>query len=406
MADLETWFDRHGAEIVAWRRDLHAHPELAFEEHRTSAFVAERLRDWGLEVHTGIAGTGVVGVLRGAGGPDAPALGLRADMDALPIEEATGASHRSRSPGVMHACGHDGHTAMLLGAARRIVDLVQERGRFAGDVVFIFQPAEENEGGGQRMVEEGLFERFPVRQVFALHNLPGLEVGRFVTRPGAMLAGFDTFDIRIEAEGGHAANPADGGDAVVAAAALIMGFQTIVPRQTPASSAALLAVTMISGGTAHNILPDAVTLGGSLRWFERPVIEEIRRRMEAHRQGGATAYGVRITMTYRERYPALVNDVAAMELAARAARRAVGDERVATDIAPVMGSEDFAFMLEHAPGAYLGFGNGPGEGGCLLHNPRYDFNYGALESGVAFWTALVETFFEEAQPAERPEPQR
>jgi hippurate hydrolase len=221
-----------------------------------------------------------------------------------------------------------------------------------------------------------------------------------------MLAGFDTFDIRIEAEGGHAANPADGGDAVVAAAALIMGFQTIVPRQTPASSAALLAVTMISGGTAHNILPDAVTLGGSLRWFERPVIEEIRRRMEAHRQGVATAYGVRITMAYRERYPALVNDVAAMELAARAARRAVGDERVATDIAPVMGSEDFAFMLEHAPGAYLGFGNGPGEGGCLLHNPRYDFNDGALESGVAFWTALVETFFEEAQPAERPEPQR
>ncbi|MDQ1154487.1 amidohydrolase [Brevundimonas sp. SORGH_AS_0993] len=399
MSETRDWFARHGGEIVEWRRDIHAHPELAFQERRTAGFVAERLRTWGLEVHEGIAETGVIGVLRGAEGTQAPAIGLRADMDALPIEEATEIAYRSKHSGVMHACGHDGHTALLLGAARRIVDLTRTRGPFPGDIVFIFQPAEENEGGGRRMVEQGLFDRFPVRQVFALHNMPDLEIGRFITRAGAMLAGFDTFDVRVEAEGGHAAFPAVGGDAVVAAAALVMGFQTIVPRQTPASAAALLAVTMIAGGSAHNVLPDVVTLGGSLRWFERPVIEEIRCRMQAHCRGVETAYGVKVILDYQERYPALVNDVASTDLAARAARRAVGEDRVATDIAPIMGSEDFAFMLERTPGAYLGFGNGPGTGGCLLHNPRYDFNDAALETGVAFWTALVETFFEDMQTA-------
>ncbi|WP_374570638.1 M20 aminoacylase family protein [Phenylobacterium sp.] len=394
MDDFRRWYEERRDEIVAWRRDLHAHPELAFEETRTAAFVAERLNAWGLEVHTGVARTGVVAVLPGG---QAPAIGLRADMDALPIEEANSFAHVSRHPGRMHACGHDGHTTMLLAAARYLAEHHARVGPPPGPIRFVFQPAEENEGGGRRMVEEGLFERFPMQSVFAMHNMPGLEVGRFMVRGGPVAAGFDTFDIVIGAPGGHAAMPAEGGDAVTAAAALALNLQTIVPRHVDANEAAILAVTRIHGGSAYNVLPDEMRLAGSVRWFNPKVRDEIRRRIEMQCAGLAQAYGVAASLTYQLRYPSVINAEAPAALAARAAVDVVGPERVATEFPPLMGSEDFAFLLERNPGAYLLLGNGSGEGGCLLHNPHFDFNDEAIGHGAALWVALCRRFFDEAQ---------
>jgi amidohydrolase len=391
--DVDGWWRSHRDEIVAWRRDLHAHPELAFEEERTAAFVAGRLAEWGLEVHARFARTGVIGVLKGR---DGPAIGLRADMDALPIEEANGFAHRSRHAGRMHACGHDGHTVMLLAAAGCLADHHRRHGPPPGDIRFIFQPAEENEGGGRLMVEEGLFERFPVQAVFAMHNAPGLEVGRFMVRGGPVAAGFDTFDIRIAASGGHAALPAQDGDAVVAACVLGASLQNIVPRHIDANDAAILALTRVHGGSAYNILPGEVLLGGSVRWFRREVRDEIRRRLEMQCRGIAGAHGVTAELTYEPRYPSVVNAEEPAALAARAAVDAAGAERVITEFAPLMGSEDFAFLLERSPGAYLLLGNGPGDGGCMLHNARYDFNDEAIAHGLAFWVALCRRFFAEA----------
>ncbi|MDO8297688.1 MAG: amidohydrolase [Caulobacter sp.] len=394
MTDFHTWYSDHRDQIVAWRRDLHAHPELAFEETRTAAFVAERLRAWGLEVHTGIARTGVVAVLPGG---EAPAIGLRADMDALSIEEANSFAHVSRHPGRMHACGHDGHTVMLLAAAWYLAEHHGRVGPPPGPIRFVFQPAEENEGGGRLMVQEGLFERFPMQSVFAMHNMPGLDVGKFMVQGGPVAAGFDTFDIVVGASGGHAALPATGGDAVTAAAALALNLQTIVPRQIDAKEAAILAVTRIHGGSAYNVLPDEMRLAGSVRWFNPQVRDEIHRRIEMHCAGVAHGYGVTASLTYEPRYPSVINAEAPAALAARACVDVAGSDQVATEFPPLMGSEDFAFLLERNPGAYLLLGNGSGEGGCLLHNPHFDFNDGAIVHGASLWVALCKRFFGEVQ---------
>jgi amidohydrolase len=392
MQDFHDWFDCHQAEIVGWRHDLHAHPELAFQERRTAGFVADHLTSWGLQVVTGIAQTGVVATLPGG---DGPAIGLRADMDALPIEEMNQHPYRSRHGGCMHACGHDGHTVMLLTAARYLAGHHERRGKPPGPIHFIFQPAEEDHGGGRRMVEEGLFQRFPVECVFAMHNFPGLPVGHFMTRTGPMTAGFDVFDIVVEAPGGHGALPATGGDALLAAAALATTAQSIVPRHVAADQAVVLAITQLHGGSAYNILPDKVRISGSVRWLDRASRDEIRRRLELHCAGLGVAYGVAIGLDYQPRYPAVVNDPAQTALAVRAARGISG--HVIADAPAVMGSEDFAFLLEAAPGALLGIGNGLAgqKGGCGLHNPHYDFNDAALRPGAAFWVALTRRFFAE-----------
>jgi len=392
MQDFYDWFDRHRTEIVGWRHDLHAHPELAFQERRTAGFVADRLRSWGLAVHAGIAETGIVATLQGG---DGPAIGLRADMDALPIEELGDHAHRSRHAGRMHACGHDGHTVMLLTAARYLAEQHRDGVTPSGPIHFVFQPAEEDHGGGRRMVEDGLFRQFPMQCIFAMHNFPGLPVGHFVTRTGPMTAGFDVFDIIVEAPGGHAAMPAVGGDALLATAALVTTLQSIVPRHVAADQATVLAVTRIQGGTAYNILPDKVQIGGSVRWLDRASRDEIRRRMEMQCKGIATAYGVAVQLAYQPRYPAVVNDTARTAMAVRAARQV--SAHVIDEAPAVMGSEDFAFMLEAAPGALLGIGNGLAgqKGGCGLHNPHYDFNDEALRPGAAFWVALTRRFFDE-----------
>jgi amidohydrolase len=390
--DARAWLEHHRAQLVGWRRQLHANPEIAFQEERTSAFVADKLQAWGLEVHRGLARTGVVATLTGGEGP---AIGLRADMDALPMQEANTFAHRSVHAGQMHACGHDGHTVMLLAAAGFLAEHSTAKHALRGTVHFIFQPAEENEGGARVMVEDGLFERFPVHSVYGMHNRPGLDVGRFMVRSGPVSAGFDTFDFTIGAGGGHGAFPASGGDAVAAAAALIMQLQTIVSRQIAATESATLAVTQVHGGSAYNVLPNEIRVSGSVRWFKPEVQAEIRRRMSQQGQGVAASYGVSVVLDYQARYPSVINLDGPATLATRAARDVAGHSAVITEFAPLMGSEDFAFLLEKLPGAYLLTGNGPGEGGCQLHNPHYDFNDDAISHGAMFWIALCRRFFED-----------
>jgi hippurate hydrolase len=387
LADWHHWFRAHRDEILGWRHDLHAHPELAFHEDRTSNFVAEKLSSFGLSVERGIAKTGVVATL--AGGTNA-ALGLRADMDALPLEEANTFGHRSCNAGTMHACGHDGHTTMLLAAAKFLSECHGTDNPLPNPVHFIFQPAEENEGGGRAMVEDGLFRRFPVHSVYGMHNMPGIAVGRFMVRGGPVAAGFDTFDIAITATGGHGSQPASGGDAIVASAALIQQLQSIVSRQIDANDSLVLAVTQIHGGTTYNVLPAAVSIAGSVRWFSPAAREQLRTRMQAQISGVARSFGVEITLDYRERYPAVINEAGAAALAARAAGDISGRESVATEFPPFMGSEDFAFMLGVQKGAYIVTGNGEGSG--ALHSPSYDFNDDVIESGAGFWVALCRRF--------------
>ena len=389
LEDWRSWYGAHQAEIVGWRHDLHAHPELAFKENRTSDFVAEKLESFGLAVDRGLAQTGVVATLRGG---DGPALGLRADMDALPLAEANDLAYKSRHDGIMHACGHDGHTVMLLAAACFLAERHGAGDPLPGPVHFIFQPAEENEGGGRAMVEEGLFTQFPVAGVFGMHNMPGLPVGRFMARGGPVAAGFDTFDITIGAEGGHSSMPARGGDAIVAASALVQQLQSIVARQITATDSIVLSVTQIHGGTTYNVLPDSVSLSGSVRWFSADAQQTLMRHMQMQLDGIAAAYGVTTQLEYRTRYPAVINEAGAAMLAAQAAGDVAGMDAVYTEFPPLMGSEDFAFMLEAQRGAYIVTGNGPGEGGCLLHSPHYDFNDDAILHGAGFWIALCRRF--------------
>jgi len=371
-------------EMTVWRRDIHAHPETAFEEERTSQRVAERLASFGIEVHRGLARTGVVGTLRAGAGKRA--IALRADLDALHINEQNTFTHRSRHVGRMHACGHDGHTTMLLGAARYLA----ETKKFDGTVHFIFQPAEENEGGGRVMVEEGLFEKFPCTAVFGMHNWPGIEVGKFAVRPGPMMASFDIFEITVTGRGAHAAMPHNGIDPVVAASALVQALQTIPSRTVNPVDSAVVSVTQFHAGETWNVIPSEAVLRGTTRAFRPEVQQQIEASTRRICDGIAAAYGAAVEMRYERRYPPTINAPRETAIAAEAIAKVVGEENVLTDLPPTMGAEDFAFMLQAKPGCYVWIGNGPGEGGCMLHNPRYDFNDEILPIGASYWAALVE----------------
>ena len=373
-------------EMTKWRRELHACPETAFTEKETSAYVAERLISFGLDIHRGIAGTGIVSTIqRGKG--SSPVIGLRSDMDALDITEATGLSYASRNEGKMHACGHDGHMGMLLGAAKYLAG----NDTFRGTVHFIFQPAEENEGGGGRMVREGLFDRFPVRSVFALHNFPVMPEGTFAICKGPMMAAYDVFAIEITGKGGHAATPQNVKDPILASAYLVNLFQSIVSRDINPMQAAVVSVTEIRGGTSYNIIPDTVRLRGTTRHFLPAVQDRVEARMREICAGVSASFGVAVDMAYERRYPPLVNTDRETDEAVRAATMVAGEGRVLTDITPVMTSEDFAFLLKEKPGAYMGIGGGnPRESG-RLHQSQYDFNDRILPVGASYWATLVET---------------
>jgi len=366
--------------LIEFRRDLHANPELGFNEHRTAARIADALEALGIEVHKGIGGTGIVGVLRA--GSSGRSIGLRADMDALPIQEQTGLAHASSIPGVFHGCGHDGHTAMLLGAAQH---LVRTR-RFDGIVNFIFQPAEEGLGGARAMVEDRLFQRFPCERVFALHNWPDLPAGTIASRPGPIMAAADRFDISIEGRGGHAAIPHNTPDAILAASTLVGELNTIVSRRIPPTTSAVLSVTQISGGHAHNVLPPKVIVVGTVRTFDPLTQDRIEDSIRQVAAGVAQASGTSIEVQYNRYYPATINDPSAaseaLEVAATVARAELSPE-------PAFTSEDFAFMLQACKGAYLWLGQG-GKQRVPLHNPKYDFNDDVLGIGIGLHAALVE----------------
>jgi len=372
------------AEISAIRQDIHANPETAFEELRTSGLVAAKLASWGVEVHRGLAKTGVVGKL--VCGSGKRAIGMRADMDALPIHEKNSFGYKSRNEGRMHACGHDGHTAMLLGAARY---LAQSKS-FDGTVYFIFQPAEEGEGGGREMVKEGLFEKFPVEAVFGMHNWPGIAVGQFAVMPGPMMASSDNFEIRISGRGAHAAMPHNGIDPVVIGAEVVLALQTIASRTVSPVDAAVVSVTQFNAGEAVNAIPAEAVLRGTARAFKPGVQDAVESGIKRIASGIAAAHGATATVLYERRYPPTVNSVRETEIAATVLEKMVGTQNVLRDLQPTMGAEDFAFMLQARPGCYVWIGNGPGEGGCMLHNPSYDFNDEILPIGSSYWVQLVE----------------
>ena len=373
-------------EMVAMRRDLHAHPETAFEEHRTSARVAAELERLGLAVHRGLAGTGVVGTLRAGDGPRA--IGLRADMDALDVPELNDFEHRSRHPGKMHACGHHGHTTMLLGAARYLA----ETRNFDGTVHFIFQPAEESEGGGEVMVREGLFERFPVNAVFGMHNWPGTPIGRFGLRAGPMMAGTNRFEIRVTGRGGHAAMPHQGIDPIVTGSALVQALQTLTSRNVSPLDSAVVSVTQFHAGDTWNVIPAEVLIRGTTRAFTPGIQDLLEAGMGRVCEGIAAAHGCQVMLRYERNYPPLVNSDRESQIARSVLEGMVGADNVLWDCAPTMGGEDFAFMLQARPGCYVFIGNGPGESGCMLHNPRYDFNDDILALGASYWVRLVEHY--------------
>ncbi len=375
-------------DLTTWRRDIHAHPELGFEENRTSDIVAEKLEDFGLEVHRGLGTTGVVGSLRIGNSPKT--IGLRADMDALPIVEGNTFDHKSRHEGKMHACGHDGHTTMLLGAARYL----SETRNFNGCVHFIFQPAEEGLGGAKAMVEEGLFEQFPMEAVFGMHNSPGLPTGKFAIRPGPMMAGGAFFDIRITGNGAHAARPESGIDPVVIAAQITMALQTIVSRNINPVDTAVVSITQIHGGDAYNVIPHTASLSGTVRVFRRETMQMVEDRMRAITDGIVAGFGATAEVDYREVFLPLVNTPDETEFAADIAAGIVGDDNVNRNRSLIMASEDFSYMLDACPGAYINIGNGDGEGTCMVHNPGYDFNDEILSLGASYWSRLVETRLE------------
>jgi amidohydrolase len=373
-------------EMTRWRHQIHAHPETAFEEHKTAAFVAERLESFGITVERGIAGTGVIGTLRGSV-EGRRAIALRADMDALHIDEQNAFSHASQERGRMHACGHDGHTAMLLGAAKHLA----ETRNFAGTIHFIFQPAEENEGGARVMIEEGVLEKYPVDAVYGMHNWPEMPAGRFAIQPGPMMAAFDIFEITIKGRGGHAAMPHLAVDPVVAAAQVVNGLQTIASRNTHPLESAVVSVTQIHGGDTWNVIPETVVLRGTTRSFSSAVRDQMEPRIRRIADGACRSYGAEMELTYERRYPPTLNAAAETEIAAAAAASIVGESNVARELLPSMGAEDFAFFLERKPGAYIWIGNGTGETGGMLHSPHYDVNDAVLPLGASYWVRLAES---------------
>jgi hippurate hydrolase len=369
-------------DMTAWRRHLHTIPELGLECPQTAAFVAERLREFGVdELHEGIAQTGIVAIINGQG--PGPTIGLRADMDALPILEETGLDYASTHPGKMHACGHDGHTTMLLGAARYLA----ETRNFKGRVALIFQPAEEVGGGAGVMVDEGVMDRFEIAQVYALHNAPGFEMGSFYTTPGPLMAAVDTFHVYIQGVGGHGAMPHDTRDPVMAACGIAQAFQTIVSRNHYAMDELVVSVTQIHTGTVDNVIPDTAYLNGTIRTFDPTVQNMVRDRMTAIVAGQAASYGVEARLEYEVGYPATVNDAAKTEFAAGVAGEVVGDRRVEADSGREMGAEDFSYMLQERPGAYFFLGQGNSAG---LHHPKYNFNDEVAPVGASFFARLVE----------------
>lgn len=375
-------------DLIAIRRDIHAHPELAFNEGRTAEIVARELATYGLEVHRGLAKTGVVGVLRK--GRRQRSIGLRADMDALPLQEKNGFSHCSAYPGKMHACGHDGHTALLLGAARYLSEN-KEALDFEGVIHFIFQPAEESEGGAAVMIEDGLFERFPMDSVFGLHNWPGIPVGEMAVMPGPVMAGTCAFEITVSGQGCHAAMPNQGVDTLVVASQLVLALQTVVARNVHPCESAVVSVTQMHGGEALNIIPDDAVLRGTIRSFKPEVQDLVEGSITRLCSGIGRAFGAQVSIAFDRRYPPTINSAGATEYCLQAATAVCGENRVRTHELPSMGAEDFAYMLQNKPGCYVWLGNGPGTGGCTLHNPHYDFNDEVLPLGVSYWVRLVET---------------
>ncbi len=378
------------AEFTALRRDIHRHPELGYQEFRTSELVAQRLASWGYRVTRGLGGTGVVGQLvRGQG---AKRLGLRADMDALPIQEATGLPHASSHAGLMHACGHDGHTAMLLAAAKHLA----EHGQFDGTLNLIFQPAEEGLGGAKKMMEDGLFEQFPCDAIFAMHNMPGFPRGQLLLREGATMASSENITITLQGQGGHGAMPHVAIDPVVAGAAIVMGLQTIVARNVPPLHMAVITVGAFQAGEANNVIPQTATLKLSVRSLDRAVRQLLNRRIRELVEAQAHSYGCQATVDFQGGYPVLVNTQPETEFARQVALELLGADQVVLQTAPLTGSEDFAFMLEQVPGSYLFIGNGDaasgGHGACMVHNPNYDFDDGNIAIGSAYWVRLTERF--------------
>jgi len=374
-------------DIQAWRRDIHQHPELLYDVHRTAAFVADRLREFGCdEVTTGLGRTGVVGVIKGRkpapGAADVKVIGLRADMDALPIEEQTNLAYASKTPGLMHACGHDGHTAMLLGAARYLA----ETRNFAGNAVVIFQPAEEGGAGAAAMIKDGLMERFAIDQVYGMHNGPGIPVGSFAIRPGPIMAATDAIDFRIEGLGGHAARPHICIDPVLAGAQLITALQSVVARSVDPLESAVVSVCEFYAGNARNVIPQVVELKGTVRTLKPHIRKLVEQRVREVAAGVALSTGTRIDVTYERGYPVTVNHALQTDIATEVAKQIAGDANV-HDTPPMMGAEDFSYMLEARPGAFIFCGNGDSAG---LHHPAYNFNDDAIVYGTSYWIKLVE----------------
>ena len=375
------------AEMTAWRRDLHEHPELAFEEVRTAGIVADKLHEFGCdEVVTGIAKTGVVGVIRGRNSGNGRAIGLRADMDALPILEDTGLAYASKTPGKMHACGHDGHTTMLLGAAKYLA----ETRNFDGTVYVIFQPAEENFGGGEVMVKEGLFERFPMERVFGLHNWPAAPAGTFLWREGPVMAAVGNLEVTITGKGAHGAIPQNGNDPIVIAAAIVQALQSIVSRNVEPVEGSVITIGHINGGHTYNVIPEQVTMLGTARWFAPEVGDLLEKRFIETVTGIAAAFGASAEAKFIRLYPATINEPVSTGLAADAARAVQGEARVVPMAKPTMGGEDFSFMLNAKDGAYLMLGGGRSPTDAMVHHPKYDFNDEILPVGASWWASLAE----------------
>jgi hippurate hydrolase len=376
-------------DITEWRRDLHAHPELLYDVHRTAATVADKLKSFGCdEVVTGIGRTGVVGVIKGrTPGPD-KVIGMRADMDALPILEETNLPYKSTVPGKMHACGHDGHTAMLLGAARYLA----ETRNFAGTAVVIFQPAEEGGAGGKAMVQDGMMDRFGIKQVYGMHNHPGMPIGSFGIKPGPTMASADHLIIEIEGKGAHAARPHASVDTIVVGCQMINQLQTIVSRNVDPLESAVVSICQFQAGTTDNVIPQTATLRGTVRALKSEVRDLVQKRMQEVVDGTAALYGAKAKLKYHPGYPVLNNHEKETEFAASVAGGVAGDDKVDTTIPPVMGAEDFSFMLNERPGAFIFIGNGDSAG---LHHPAYNFNDDVIPFGTSYWVKLVET----AQPA-------
>jgi hippurate hydrolase len=371
-------------EMTAWRRDIHEHPETAFEEKRTAEFITSKLKEFGIDVVTGLArGTGIVGVIKGKR-PGDGAIGLRADIDALDIYEQTNKPYASKTPGKMHACGHDGHTTMLLGAAKYLA----ETRDFGGTAYVIFQPAEENEGGARVMVEEGLFERFPMQGVYGMHNWPGVPVGEIGVRVGPMMASYDIFEIKVFGHGSHGAMPHEGIDPVLVGAHIVTNLQTIAARNVDPIESVVVSVTQIHGGDAWNVIPAEVVLRGTTRSFKPDVQDLTEANIARIAKGVAAAHGASVEVRYERRYPPTVNAEAETRNAARIAAGVVGEQKVRDEVGPVMGSEDFAFMLQKKPGSYIWLG--AGETCANLHSPQYDFNDEILPIGASYWARLVE----------------